>query len=291
MKIHFLFLFLAFILISCEKEIDLELNTTNPRFVIEGGVSTNFVPNLFSAQKVRSLVRISKSVDYKDLSFFPYVDNAIVIIKDETANQEYILTHKSFGIYTNESIIGEVGHTYSLYVKIEEEEFAATSTIQPLVPLDSLRQEGVAEEDQFGNANRIFAKIIPVYKDPPQKGNYYQFVVFNNGYRYYDETKKEYIYTGRVFDGTIYTESDRVFNNTVNTSDLKILAEKNDSIIIEMQPIEKNLYDYFYTLYQSFPQNGLPPSSNPTNPISNISNGALGYFKAVTGSRKSIKVK
>lgn len=54
-----------------------------------------------------------------------------------------------------------------------------------------------------------------------------------------------------------------------------------------MQCIDEAIYDYLLGLSENMNQ----PSATPTNPVSNISNNALGYFKAQTSSKKTINVK
>jgi hypothetical protein len=52
----------------------------------------------------------------------------------------------------------------------------------------------------------------------------------------------------------------------------------NDTVQMELDAIDRPVYDYFYTLNQST-LNG--QSAAPANPVSNFSNNALGYFCAL----------
>jgi hypothetical protein len=49
-----------------------------------------------------------------------------------------------------------------------------------------------------------------------------------------------------------------------------------DVIRVEMQSIERAVYDYFFSLDQTIEQD----AATPANPVSNIAGGALGYFSA-----------
>jgi hypothetical protein len=51
-----------------------------------------------------------------------------------------------------------------------------------------------------------------------------------------------------------------------------------------MRCIDKNVFEYFKQLSGLDPTNGQPTA--PTNPVSNISGGALGYFSAHTTQKK-----
>jgi hypothetical protein len=57
-----------------------------------------------------------------------------------------------------------------------------------------------------------------------------------------------------------------------------------------MYCIDKNVYNYFFSLLQVTGNNGGFQSASPDNPITNISGGALGYFSAHTVSRVRMEV-
>lgn len=68
-----------------------------------------------------------------------------------------------------------------------------------------------------------------------------------------------------------------------NGTDSKIST--GDYIIIWLEALDKGAYEYFRTAEQDGSQ-----SASPSNPTSNISNGALGYFNACSVTKKSIIV-
>jgi len=53
-----------------------------------------------------------------------------------------------------------------------------------------------------------------------------------------------------------------------------------------MQCIDKNVYEYWYSLDQS--STGSSQSAAPGNPVSNMQGGALGYFSANTLQSRSV---
>jgi hypothetical protein len=61
-------------------------------------------------------------------------------------------------------------------------------------------------------------------------------------------------------------------------------------LTVELQSIDKSVYNYFQTL-ESISGNAMQQTASPTNPISNFSNGALGYFSAYTFDRKKVIIK
>jgi hypothetical protein len=54
-------------------------------------------------------------------------------------------------------------------------------------------------------------------------------------------------------------------------------SQEHDTIQMQLDAIDKPVYDYFNTLQQSTLSQ---TTAAPANPISNFSNGALGYFSA-----------
>jgi hypothetical protein len=69
-----------------------------------------------------------------------------------------------------------------------------------------------------------------------------------------------------------------------------MVFQKTDTLIVELQSIDKATYDYFTTL-ESISGNVMEQTASPANPISNFNNGALGYFSAYSFDRKIVIIK
>jgi hypothetical protein len=63
-----------------------------------------------------------------------------------------------------------------------------------------------------------------------------------------------------------------------------------DSVRVEMQNIDANVYEYLRTLAQVLQSGGGLGTASPANPQSNFSGGVLGYFSAHTLRRRSVIV-
>ncbi|MBK6828193.1 MAG: DUF4249 family protein [Chitinophagaceae bacterium] len=255
--------FTCAILFSCTKEIDIDLNESNPKFVIEGNVST-----ALGASKVT----IHKTINFDESAPYPTVSAALVTITDNTVNQTYTLSEIAAGLYYNSSLLGAEGHTYTITVNIGTEIFTAVSTMPYRVNLDSLVQENLAGTGTGGGpggpAGTGNITITPKYADPSAFENYYQFVVSRNG----------------VLQNDIFVRSDIGFNGSTSPLPLRVDAEKNDVVTVDMQGIDKAVYNYFFGLNENINQS----TATPANPASNFNNGALGYFKAHTTQTKTI---
>ena len=115
-------------LFSCEKEITLDLNSVNSKFVIEGEISQN----------QKASVRISKTVDFTESNNFPAVRGANVSLSDGSGNSEQ-LVETSAGVYQSQKIMGSEGKTYKLTVIAEGSTFTAQTTMPTNVKLTGLK--------------------------------------------------------------------------------------------------------------------------------------------------------
>ena len=266
-NIIFFLMILGFI--SCESEIDIDIKDSESQIVIEANIST-FIDD--------SKVKISKTLNLDDGLPYPTVNDALVTITNNNTAEVFILSETESGIYKNPYLIGVDEHNYILDIIIEEETYTASSTIPQIVVLESLVQIGEVSDSNGGGgpggqnrSDRNIAEIIPVYNDPIEFTNYYQFVVTRND----------------TILSNIFIQRDYAFNGLKNSKSLKIEAIKDDILKIDMQCIDEAVYNYLLGLSKNIHQS----SATPTNPDSNISNNALGYFKAQTSSKKMIGVK
>lgn len=267
-NISIVFLFSITLLVSCEKEIAINLNKSNPRYVIEGNIS-----NVLN----ESEVLITRTLNFDETNIYPTVSNAIVTITDTTLQLTDTLKEKKAGIYSKFGLCGIEGHTYRLNIKIDSEVFTSLSTLPYPLHLDTLQQLNLAGQvgadgppaGTPGAGSMI--QILPVYKNTTGTDKYFQFVISKND----------------SLQNSIIARSDLASNPTNFPFPLFVRAKKNDTLVVDMQFIDKNVYDYFYGLNRNLGQF----SATPSNPASNINNGALGFFKAHTSQRIRMVIK
>jgi hypothetical protein len=259
-KFKLLFFIIVFAFTACQKVITVNLNNAGPQLVIEGNLT-----NLYGPQ----IVQISKTVPFTSTNNYPPVSGAIVILSD-TLGHSGQLTEISPGIYAINSVSGQYGVTYTLTVTTGGKTYTAQSTMPRLVKLDSL----TSMVDQFNTKDRT---IIVNYQDPLNIANQYKFNLYINS-----------------------TIVNTIFANDDNFTDGRYVREQlfqnstdiisGDTAKVEMQCIDKNIYQYWFTLSQ-LEVNGPGGGITPSNPPSNFNNGALGYFSAHTSDTKIIIVK
>jgi len=253
-------LILVLLFTACEKTVDLDYKSNRSMIVIGGNITTEAGPYF---------VKITKSVSLTDTTTYPTIDDAIAIISDDAGNSE-TLSPQGNGIYQTSTINGVEGRTYTLTVEIEDQTYAAQSTMPFKVPFDSIR----VEEAKLGGD--IEYNIVPVYKDPVEEENNYRFVMSLNN---------------KLINQHLVL-NDEINNGLVNTLKLEIDDDdldmtKGDSIRLEMQCIDKRVSSYYIAL-ALMADNGPGGGTTPNNPPNNISNGALGIFSAHTVETKNV---
>lgn len=231
---------------ACKKAIQVRLNVVPPRVVIEGEISNQ--PGPYQ-------VKITKTVSFSDSNSFPPVRGAVVTIRDSTSGHTYIFGESSPGFYTSNDFAGIPTHTYQLAVQADGQRYTASSTMPANVPLDSVT---FAVNTNFNGKRELNAVVN--FQDPPGKVNYYQFIEHVNGRL----IPNFFVFEDRLSDGRYIQQP--LFNDSS-------YLQKGDTLQLRMYCIDKNIYNYFFSLLQVSANNGFQTAS-PDNPITNITGGA-----------------
>lgn len=263
-----LFIYLALIVIgfsACKKIIDIDVDNAEPQIVIEGKITN---------RTIDQQILISKTVGYDEKGIYPKVSGAVVTVTDSRGNT-FAFTERSPGVYTRR-MRGVSGVTYNLDITAEGKNYKASSTMPAFVPVDSI---GVITNSFFGNERKTAAAFL---KDPADQKNYYHFNLYVNNIF----SKRIYVNDDRLTNGNnlriqLYNESDDDDDNGLKSG---------DSISIEAECIDANIFNYWYAL-SSQAGRGPNQGTTPSNPTSNISNNALGYFSAHTYQKLDATVK
>ena len=260
-KLYSVFSLLVLITISCTRNIDLKLNNNSGLLVIEGNITSKYGPQY---------ITLSENVPFTNTNTYPPVTGATVSVTDNNGNS-YPFTEGPAGTYSINRMAGAPGTTYTMTVLTGGKTYTATSTMPTFVPLDSLS----AMSSQFGKNNQ--QQISVHYHDPSGEANQYRFVMYVNGAQ-----------VNRVFAVDDQFTNGRYVNYNLFENDIDIYP--GDSVKVEMQCIDKNIYTYWFTLIQQ-QENGPGGGVTPSNPPTNITPATLGYFSAHTTQSKTIVVK
>lgn len=252
----------VFTLSSCEKVIQLDLNSKDAQIVIEGEVTND--------STTPQTVKITKTVNFDQSNQFPAVTGANVVISDNAGNN-VTLAETSPGVYQSYALMGVAGRTYFLNITSNGKTYNSMCTMPYKVNLDTIQT--IPNLLPGGDANS--KSIVPIFKDPEGNGNYYRFKLKVN----------DKVSTGiQLIDDQI---QDGGLNN-VPIIDPNLSMKVGDSLTLKMMCISKEVRLYFYSLSQ----NGSGPnaSATPANPVTNINGASLGYFSAHTIQTKKIKI-
>lgn len=258
---YFIILLLAISVgvVSCEKVIDLDLNTADTKLVIEANI-TNTTDSQF--------VKISRSVPFDQSNNFPPVSGAAVHFADERG-RVFPLEEKEPGLYFVSRLTGRPGITYYLRVLVDDKEYTASSKMPEQIYIDSL---GITVNTFFDEEQKV---VQVIYSDRPEVKNYYRFLLKINNF----PTKSYFVFDDNFTDGRSVVR---------DLFDFDLEPQSGDVATIEMQCIDPVMFRYWLGLSQNESRGGA--STIPANPVSNISNGALGYFSAHTSQLEDLDI-
>jgi hypothetical protein len=253
---------------NCTERIEIELDSTYTRLVVEGQVTSDTMAHW---------VRLSETSDYFNNQVAPAVTDAEVSIDD--GEDIHLLTESGDrpGWYlTSPDYHGIPGRTYTLRIRNvdidkngEPEEYSATSQLRPVNPIDSIKLEWW---DTFftGYQVRVWAWDSP---DP----DWYAFKVRKNGVLLTDTLYEMIVQSDEFFNGN-YTYG--IPSQFLSTDKPDEVLEVGDTITFEINGITEDYYNYIVEAQsQVFPQTPLF-SGPPANIRTNIGNGAIGFFAA-----------
>lgn len=247
-------LFTAITFSACTEKIDLTLQDAEPVIMIEGNISDRTDAPAF--------VLVSQTTSYNVASYFHGLSGAIVTINDGTQTDtltEVSISGVSAGVYSNTSLIAQAGKVYTLTVQLNGKSYQATSQTVILVELDSLSVDSLVTIAGKPSA-------LCNFNDPVGVTNYYKTELLING----ELQPRVNISRDGLMDGRP--------NQNLDISS----CETGDTIDVYLESIDENIFNYFFSLNNNASSN----SPAPSNPVSNISGGCLGYFCAYTSSHQ-----
>jgi hypothetical protein len=125
--------FLSLLVFSCTERIDIQLDDSYTRLVVDGSINTDTMIHTVE-------LRTTSSYYYNEPA--PMVSGAQLSITDGI--HIFNLKENKTGVYqTDSSVYGVAGQTYTLNIKLANaigghSDYSAVSTLNPIVPLDSV---------------------------------------------------------------------------------------------------------------------------------------------------------
>jgi len=292
-------LLLGLVLVSCTKEVEVDIPGYEERIVIDGRIETGQPP--FVLLSTTKEVYAPTDVD----AFLNgFISGATVTVSDGT--NTVVLTEVCSGnlppgteelaaqvlgipadqlqnydicayVGLDQSIWGQVGKTYTLTVEYEGKTYTAETTLLPPNPLIETYWK---PEGNLVNHGLSWAK----FADPAGQYDAYFWETNIIGNAAGDTTDTGFsptfspVFDDEFFDGL---EFDFAYENPHNDSEVpdstRFLYAQGDTVVIKLSKLDRTVYEYYEKKYIQLQTAG-NPFATPTNIPTNLSGGALGVW-------------
>ena len=275
-------------LLSCEKEIDVELENGEAKLVVEGVIENDEY----------AYVSLSKSSPYFstiDSNSFSnmFVSDALVIVSDgiefDTLKYDTVPFFPPFR-FQGSRIKGQANTTYTLRIEYENEVYTASTRILTPIPIDSIRYQYQAGSDSLGML-RFYAN------DPAGEANYYRVASLDLDIDFTQEipvwvhpnnsVTDDVFFEGKLVEATIYKGKNPMKSSEYyeEHSEDWWAFKMGDDVLLKLSHIDYQSFIFWRTTEQVI-QTGDNPFAAPTTVQTNIYPNALGYW---SGSASSIE--
>ncbi|MGS2725861.1 DUF4249 domain-containing protein [Psychroserpens sp. BH13MA-6] len=255
----YIYIFLGLLICSCEDVVDVDLNNSEPKLVIDASI--NWFKNTPGNEQE---IKLTLSAPYFDNDVPPASGADVRVIKGD--NEVFVFTEdNNSGIYRNNNFIPEIDATYNLEIIYNGETYLASETLKSVVDIDYV------EQNDEGGFTGEETELKAFYSDPIDQENYYFFEFISDipvipSLEVYND---EFTNGNQIFG--FYTEEE---------------LETGDLVTIRNYGVSERFYDFMFILLQQNAEEGGGPFEtqpatvrgnciNETNP----DNFPLGYFR------------
>ena len=257
---------------ACTERIELELDQTFTRLVVDGGISN---------EPAHHMVRLTTSTGYFFNQEPPAVRGAIVHLVHGDKRILFSELTASGGYYALPALFkAKPGETYQLDIKLSRgvggaSQYSATAEMPTTeFQLDSIQMEYNERFDFW---------LVKVYALDPPSRDFYKFETFLNSIAGNDTTMRTTATPDRFFNG-------RNTNGfSVAFFDGELLAA-GDTITLAMLAITEDYFNFYSELRSESGFSNPLFAGPPANIRSNIEEGGLGYFSARKVARTRVIV-
>jgi hypothetical protein len=173
---------------SCEEVVDVDLNTEDPRLVIEAPIAW-----LKGSSGNIQTVKLSTTTSFYS-DEIPTVSGASVSIKNSSGDQFDFIEGTTAGLYICTSFVPVLEETYTLTVIVDGVTYSGSEVLQAVAPIDELTQinDGGITKDEI--------QIKTYFIDPANEDNYYLFqYAYNNATEQNLTTSDDSFFQGNRF--------------------------------------------------------------------------------------------
>ncbi len=271
-----LFVLLLSLHFGCEHPYTIDEQQVPPQVVVDGLIT--------DVSRIHQ-IKLTMSAGFYTNGATPVVSNADVQVKDsEGANYIFTEDPGNPGNYLSPEFAGVLGRTYTLTVVAQGKTYTAQESLLPVTPIDSLSyflDEDEREYLQNHNDSDDLERYYEVQfytKEPPEREDYYLFKFYRDGD----------LINGDGED--VYYSDDEFLQENISGVAFNDWYEIGEMAKMEMYSITREAFLYYKDLELALNNDGGLFSPLPSNPRTNLSNGALGYFQVSAVVTDSIKI-
>jgi hypothetical protein len=286
-------IFILTTLVSCEKEVHIDLGESAAKMVVQGQIETNTPPFVV----LTSTISFFSTVDLSTLQNF-FIHDAVVKVSDGLKTvklREYAFDTGSnnkfyfYGLDTanlSNLMFGEVGKYYTLTIEHGGVTYTSTTKIPPVKGPDSVWL-GSPIFKRSGTPDSAI-QLYCSYTDPDTPGNYV---------RYFTQRNSEQFLPSELFDDQVV--NGKVINNIALFAGYRKEADVDfdsvvyfypgDTVTLKWAEVDNGVYTFWNT-FQFATQSTGNPFASPINVKSNISNGGLGIWAGYSNWLKTIVI-
>jgi len=274
------FVVTTLIMLSCEKEITVDLPAPETKIVIEGAIEEGRLPWVFVTKNAPYFSHIDSAALVNMIVF-----NARITVTDGIITDSLQLTYDPYIYpkfkYAGSTLIGQTGKRYWLKVEVDGKTYTAQTSIPPSVKIDSLKFKPDKNQDTLGF---IWLYLV----DPDTLGNYYRGFTKILGkdsiyLRPYPSVFDDKFFNGQFCEYAIERGRNPLEDNMYDDYGLdsagvsRFYFRKGETVVVKLCTIDVFHYDFWYSVEQQFITDGNPFAS-PISARTNISGGALGVW-------------
>lgn len=261
---------LAVLFGSCEEVVNVELNTSAPKLVVEASINW-YKGTPGNEQKIK----LTTTTDYYSNSI-PKVLGATVTVKNSDGVIFNFIETPDSGLYVCTNFTPVLNETYTLEIVTNGITYKATETLKKVAPITQIKQNTLS-----GFSGDII-EVKSFFNDPADEENYYLYQ-----FNYKSTDKPEF-----------FADSDEFYNgNEFYSIGFNDEIKTGDAIKITHFGISKAYFNYMNILLSiAGNTNGGPFQSPPISAKGNIinttnqDNYALGYFSLSEADAKDYTV-
>lgn len=292
MKSIFYFVLLSIVLVSCTKEVQIEIPGYKENLVIDGSIETGQPPivllsttnNIYSPTNLDAYLEGFISGATVIVSDGTITDTLTEICTDELPAGTEEIAAAFFGIpveqlvqlhlcaYISTNIVGEVGKTYSLKVIHDGKTYTSNTTIYPPKSLDSLYWKPQGSSTEFGFSWAILSDNASTSDSYKWETKYISDFSFNKPFNPFFNDK---FFNGLTFE--FGYDNPMSYDDETYPEDFRGYYRIGDTVVIKFSKIGPKEYNFFEKKYNQIYSAG-NPFATPTNIPTNIVGGAFGVW-------------